>query len=589
MQINRSTILTITITLVIGVLIGAIFLGGSGSSSPGLDGHEGEGHELTQNEAGVWTCSMHPQVRQSEPGSCPFCGMDLILATSDDNEDVAVLKMSDAAMQLANIQTTVLTNERIEGALKLNGRIKADERRINTQTTHFGGRIETLYKNYEGEAIRKGEKIASLYSPELVAAQEELIEAKKLEKSNPILLEATRKKLNYWKLSEEQISKIEESESPMRNFDLLAGYNGVVTKKLVNAGDHLHEGQGLLEITDLSKVWVVFEVYEKDLTKVSLGDEVSFTSRGLSGSRFVKVSFISPEVNPQSRVVEVRADVNNPGTRLKPDMFVDGSLVMDSGQALLVPKSAVLWTGKRSIVYVKADDEQSFELREVVLGESLTGFYEIEEGLSAGDEVVTNGVFTLDAEAQLRGKISMMNPAGSTGAGASPESPFSEVELPDFQDYRERVAPEFQEQLSVLSTAYIKLKNQMVEGNGGNIRKAGLDVNSKLKAVDMTLAKGEAHLHWIKMLAPMEASLEAITTTGDRDLQRLQFINLSKALINAVQSFGTSFESPLYVQFCPMANNDKGATWISTSEEIINPYFGDVMLNCGNVEDVISN
>ncbi|GAB5527264.1 MAG: hypothetical protein Roseis2KO_51360 [Roseivirga sp.] len=580
MKKGVSKILMMFVPLVIGVALGAIFLGGSSAE----EAHE---HELASD--GTWTCSMHPQVRQPEAGACPFCGMDLIPATSDNEEDLAVLKMSNAAIELANIQTTVVGSERMEGALALNGKIKADERRVNTQTTHFAGRIEALYKNYVGEVVRKGEKVASLYSPELLAAQEELIEAKKLEKSNPVLLEAARKKLNYWKLTAAQIDEIEASEAPMRNFDLLAGFDGVVTQKLVNTGDHLHEGQGLLEITDLSKLWVVFELYERDLPKVQVGDEISFTARGVRGSQKARVTFISPEVNARSRVVEVRADVSNPGGYLKPDMFVEGALIMDASEALLVPKSAVLWTGRRSIVYVKLPGEQSFELRNVVLGESLGDAYVIEEGLRAGETVVTNGAFTLDAEAQLRGKISMMNPAGRVNKTDGPESPFSEVVLPEFNDYRADVQPAFRQQLTSLSAAYIKLKDMMVEGNGGNIRKEGVAVKKALDAVDMSLTSGAGHTHWMSVRSPMQESLELITTSGDRDLQRLQFINLSKALINAVQSFGTSMESPLYVQFCPMANNDKGATWISTSEEIINPYFGDVMLNCGNVEDILIN
>ena len=252
----------------------------------------------------------------------------------------------------------------------------------------------------------------------------------------------------------------------------------------------------------------------------------------------------------------------------------------------MVPKSAVLWTGKRSIVYTK-QSEGAFRLNEVTLGSEYGDFYLVEEGLKAGDEAVTNGAFTIDAEAQLRGNNSMMNPIATV---SSPEDAvFEEVELPDFKDFRNEVDPKFQQQLEDLSMEYIKLKDLMVEGNGTDIRKSGIIVATALQKVDMTLTKGEGHLHWMSLLNPMNESLEIITNTGDRDVQRLQFINLSKALINAIQSFGTSIESPLYVQFCPMANNDKGATWVSLDEEIINPYFGDVMLNCGNVETVISN
>lgn len=584
MQLNRSTMLTVVMTLMVGVAIGALFLGGS-SAPAAPEGHEDHEHELS--ETGLWTCSMHPQVRESEPGSCPFCGMDLIPVGSEDNGDPAVLKMSGAAVELANIQTTVIGERDLSGSILLNGKIRADERRVNTQTTHFAGRIERLYKNFEGDRVRKGDKVASIYSPALVAAQEELIEAKKLETSNPVLLEAARKKLRYWKLSDRQIEQIESSKEPMRNFDLLADFEGVITKRMVNSGDHLHEGEVLLEITDLSRVWVVFEVYEKDLESVRVGNAIEFTATASSQRFNTEISFISPEVDPQTRIVEVRADIQNGNGALKPDMLIRGQLNTSATRGLMVPKSAVLWTGKRSVVYTKTGTGQQFQANEVVLGARSGDYYLVKEGLNAGDEVVTNGAFTIDAEAQLQGKNSMMNQIITRD---KPEAvPFEEVELPEFKDYQNQVDPGFRDQLMNLSVEYIDLKDLMVEGNSTDIRKSGVRVRRVLGEVDMTLTKGDAHSHWMTLLKPMQESLDIINSSGDRDAQRLQFINLSKALINAVRSFGTSFDSPLYIQFCPMANNDEGALWISLEEEIINPYFGDVMLHCGNVEDVIVN
>lgn len=580
MKFNKTVLLTIGVTLIVGVAIGAIFFGGSPAPSAVVDEHQ---HEV--NAEGLWTCSMHPQVRQAEAGSCPFCGMDLIPVASDDSGDPAVLKMSNAAVQLANIQTTIIGTSKGVDVLRLNGKIKVDERQVNLQTTHFEGRVEKLYKGFEGDIIRKGEKVASIYSPELVSAQEELIEAKKLEKTNPLLIEAARRKLHHWKLSMEQIERIETSKEALRNFDLLSDYEGVVSKKMINTGNHLHEGGGLIEVTDLSTVWAVFEVYERDLSKVSLGDEVVFETSAGGQAYTGKVSFISPEVNPKTRVVEVRADVDNKRMTLKPEMFIEASVTGNGVNGLTVPKSAVLWTGKRSVVYIKVPGDLSFQLREIELGESTDKAYLIKSGLEAGDEVVTNGAFTLDAEAQLKGKISMMNPIVTS---SNPENIFEEVELPAVRNYQNEVGPEFREKLTALSMVYINLKDLMVEGNGMDIRKAGVLVKSALGNVNMRLEEGESYEHWLAMRNPMDESLKIITESGDRDKQRLQFINLSKALINAVQSFGTSYESPLYVQFCPMANNNKGATWISKEEEVINPYFGDVMLNCGNVEDIIT-
>ena len=456
---------------------------------------------------------------------------------------------------------------------------------VQSQTTHFPGRIEKLFKDFEGEYVRKGEKVASIYSPELVAAQNELLEAKKLSATNPTLLEAARRKLKYWKVSNEQIRQIEESGQVMQNFDLLSNYNGVITKKMVNNGAHLVQGQSLYQIADLSSVWAIFEVYEKDLNKVKVGDLIQFRPNGSSKVYESKVSFISPSVESSSRIVEVRADVRNGNDQLKPDMFIKAQLNSTGNSTLAIPRSAVLWTGKRSVVYVKNTEENSFELREVELGQSFNNSYEVISGLAAGEEVVTNGAFTLDAEAQLKGKISMMNPV------ATEDDPggFQEVQLPEAIDFKSGTSKEFQNQLNALARAYIPLKDAMVEGTARPIRDQAEKVSAALSKVQMKLLKGEAHMHWMALLSPIEESLKQINNSDDRDEQRLQFINLSKALINALNSFGNSGENMLYVQFCPMANDDKGATWVSLDEEIINPYFGDMMLHCGNVEYTIEN
>ncbi|HEY9117995.1 MAG TPA: efflux RND transporter periplasmic adaptor subunit, partial [Roseivirga sp.] len=333
------------------------------------------------------------------------------------------------------------------------------------------------------------------------------------------------------------------------------------------------------------KVWAVFEVYEKDLAKVKVGDQIQFQPNGSSQTYQAQISFISPAVEAGSRIVEVRADINNASGILKPDMFIKASLVSSNASEISVPRSAVLWTGKRSIVYVKLPNNEGFELREIELGNKFGESYQVVSGLQTGEEVVTNGAFTLDAESQLKGKISMMSPEASVGG--NPEIGFIEIELPKAIDFSGSTSIEFQKQLEELTREYVILKDAMVEGNERPIRDQALKVDQVLEEVNMSLVKGEAHLHWMALLNPMKESLNAINNSNNRDEQRLQFINLSKAIINALDSFGITGGSTLYVQFCPMANNDKGATWVSLNEEIVNPYFGDMMLHCGNVEYTI--
>ena len=579
MKLNKSTLIIAALTLFAGIALGGLLFSGSEEQKISKVDHD------HQHESGVWTCSMHPQVRQSEPGSCPFCGMDLIPLNSQNTKNTSELSMSAEAIALANVQTSIVQNGSNSGELILNGKVKLDERKVHTQTTHFGGRIEKLFKNYEGEKIRQGDPLASIYSPQLVAAQEEFLETKRMANSNPTLYEAAKRKLKYWKISDAQISEIDRKGEPLQEIELLAEFDGVITQKFVNTGDHLIEGGALMEITDLSHVWVVFDVYEKDLNELTIGQLIRFKRNGSNETFEVPISFISPEVNPNTRVVEVRADLPNKNGIFKPDMFVKGSVSAQNTEGLLIDRSAVLWTGKRSIVYVKTSDDWTFQLREIELGNLLNDQYEVLSGLSAGEEVVTNGAFVIDAEAQLQGVSSMMTPLKTT----SNEFPtFTEISLSNFEDYSSTTNDVFQDQLLVLAIEYLDLKDAMVSGEQVEITSDALTVDQKLESIDDTLIEGDAYLHWKQLNKALKSSLDIIIQANDRDRQRLEFINLSNAMINSIKSFGTNTNSPLYIQFCPMANDNKGANWISREKNIINPYFGDMMLTCGSVEEIIN-
>lgn len=583
MKMNKTYILSIFVTLVIGLSAGALFFGGEDQSKE----FSSVDHDHSE-DSDLWTCSMHPQVRQAGPGACPFCGMDLIPVDQGEDSGPRAFQMTESALALANIQTSRVERNRFSKQLALNGRLQYDDRAEHSQTSHFGGRIEKLFKNYEGERVQKGEIIAHIYSPELVAAQEELIQAKKVEASNPLLWASARKKLKYWKLTDEQINSIAASGVPLENFPLLAQFEGIISKKNVNNGDHIMEGQVLYEISDPMRLWAVFEVYERDINKINLGDAVDFKPNGTDESFQANVSFIAPEVDPIKRVVEVRADIFNDNKKLKSQMFIEGTINTNDGASsgLSIPKSSILWTGKRSVVYVKHTDQNIFELREVALGTSDNENVEVISGLNEGEEIVTNGTFTLDAEAQLRGKISMMN----TDDDSDTQRPiFSEITLTAFEDHTQETPNAFKRQLSQLTTSYIALKDAMVEGNAKVISNRSFSVKEKLSEVNMALIKGAAHQHWMELLSAMEKSITAISSSTNRDDQRLEFINLSKAMINTLKSFGIDSDEPLFIQYCPMANNDQGANWISLNENIINPYFGDMMLTCGSVEEVINN
>ncbi len=418
MKLNKTNIIIGTVALVLGLGFGWIIFGGSSSSVKTNGQAIVEEHDHS-NE--IWTCSMHPQIRMDKPGKCPICGMDLIPLeeekSSEEQSSPDEIKMSASAIALANIETVTVKKGVPEKTVYLLGTVKPDERNISELTARFGGRIEKLYVNFTGQNVRAGEKLATIYSPDLIAAQRELIEAAKYKNTNPAFYKSARTKLKLWDLTDAQIDDLENSGKTQHYFDLLSPITGTVTKRDVAIGDYVKVGSSMFEVINLKKVWVMFDAYENDLPWIQTGDEIDFTIQSLPGKTFkAKVKYIDPIIDPKTRVAKVRVELNNPKLGLKPEMYAAGILKskMKQTNAILIPKSAILWTGKRAVVYVKVPNrsQPTFVYREIVLGPEAGNFYVVTSGLKEGEIIAMNGVFNIDAAAQLAGKPSMMNPKG---------------------------------------------------------------------------------------------------------------------------------------------------------------------------------
>lgn len=407
----KQKILFISIALFAGLFIGWLIFYPSGRASDNAD-------KLTEEtDAKVWTCAMHPQIRMHEPGKCPICGMDLIpLSTAGSSSmDPDAVTMSKEAAALANVLTSVAGRHQPVKEIRLYGKVQADERHLQSQVAHIPGRIETLNVNFTGEPVSEGQILAKIYSPELVNAQQELLEAAKEKLSQTSIYEAAREKLKQWKVTDNQISAIEESGITQSTVDIVSNSNGIVTNRRVNTGDYVSQGTVLFEIADLSKVWILFDAYERDLQFLKKGESVSFTFQSLPGIKYSgNIAFIDPVIDPVTRVSKVRVEAGNQSGKLKPEMFATGivtSALEGYSDKLVIPRSSVLWTGKRSVVYVKqpSTDQLVFKMREIELGPLLGEAFIVMSGLSEGEEVVTSGAFSVDAAAQLEGKASMMN------------------------------------------------------------------------------------------------------------------------------------------------------------------------------------
>lgn len=578
---NKKIIITGITAMIIGLALGYFIFGNKHKKGAHLPMNN-DLHDTAIPEAGEWICAMHPQIRQSEPGLCPICEMDLTLASENNSNDPLVLEMTEAAVKLSNIQTTIIGQKNTgQKNIQLNGKIKTDERRTSNQVAHVPGRIEKLFVTFTGESVRKGQKLATIYSPELITAQRELLEAVKIRALNADLINAAKNKLRYWKISDKTIEEIINSETIKETFTLFAETSGVVTRRRIAVGDYVKQGQVLFDLTDLNRVWVLFDAYEEDLSNIRLGNGIEFTTPAVPGKKFsTTINFIDPVIDSKTRTAAIRGEVSNTAGKLKPEMFVRGTIgapTTDSERPS-VPKSAVMWTGKRSVVYVKLPSREipSFQFRVIEIGESVGQEYVVESGLEVGEEVVTYGSFVIDAAAQLNNQMSMMN----LEVKLKKES----MGVPDFR----AVTPgEFKKQLKVLTDNYLKLKNSLINTDPTAAAKAANEFLQELEKMDMSWLKEEAQLYWVSQLPALQQHGEKLANLTDVEEQRGQFQFLSDAIINCVKAFGTTSEK-LYVQYCPMAIDNEGADWLASEEEIRNPYFGDKMMKCGSVKADLS-
>jgi membrane fusion protein, copper/silver efflux system len=565
-NILYNRIFQLSIVMITGLILGWLIFRPSGSS--------GDEHAHEQGEESTYTCSMHPQIRQDDPGSCPICGMDLIPVTrAADREGSSpfVYVMSPEAMALANVQTHRVHYVSPEHEILLTGKVAANEQRMAVITANYSGRIDELYIDFTGQTVQKGEKLATIYSPALITAQSELIEAATFKETSPALYQAAREKLRLWKIAEEQIEAIENKGVVITKFDVYADRSGVVIRRDVSKGDFVNRGSVLFLLADLSSVWILLDAYESDLPFLRVGQRITFSVNSVPGRTFSSsISFIDPFINPQTRTVAVRAELPNPGQILKPEMFVQGKVKAGLAvreRALVIPQTSLLWTGRRSVVYVKVPDSESpaFEMREITLGASLGEYYIVESGLTEGEEIVTNGAFAIDAAAQLSGNYSMMNrPADKT------------IPVPD----------RFIQKLTRVANLYFELKNSLVEGHFRQARSNAEKVKSALDEMQTQPLDEATKSIWEMYYALLNEHIRALVSANGLEKQREAFAPLSLGMIETVEVFQIDRDT-VYVTFCPMAFDNEGAYWLGEVREIKNPYFGDRMLRCGEVKKTL--
>jgi len=384
--------------------------------------------QLATTAKQLYTCSMHPFIIREKPGVCPICGMELIkkIDTAEHSSASAALQggqaegssqvsLSSSQQVLANVATMEAKMESLNKEINTVGIVQYDQSRQSRVTAWAAGRLERLYVSSVGAMVNKAMPVAELYSPDLVASQQEYLLALKsrdLLKNSPVpsisgngegLVEAARQRLLLSGIKQSQIAALERSGKPDLRIAIYSPFSGIVIEKMVQQGQYVNAGEVLFNIADLSSVWVEIEVYENELSDIHVGQQVEIRSRSVPDIAYTgRVAFVYPFLDPKTRTLKARVQLANPGLKLKPDMFVNAIIKVPFAPQIVVPVTALIDTGKRQVVWVESSPG-TFESRSVQIGQQSNDKVQILSGLHAGDKVAVSGAYLIDSESQLKG------------------------------------------------------------------------------------------------------------------------------------------------------------------------------------------
>ncbi len=435
------------IAIPLALLIVAVSVGGGWLYKKGWFKDDGDGHSKAEHAVKtLYTCSMHPFIIKDKPGTCPICGMELIKkidgAATDNTTQTPEQKqqadmlghvsLSPTQRVMANVATVAAKQSVLSKEINAVGIVQYDQSRQVKVTAWIAGRIDKLHVNTVGSVVSKDKPVAEIYSPDLLATQQEYllaVKSKEQLKNSPIpsisqngdgLVSSAKQRLMLFGVKESQIAELEKAGKPNIRLPIYTPLSGIVIEKMVQQGQYVNTGEALFNVADLSTVWVEIEVYENEFPNVHVGQQVEIRSQSFPGKPFTgRISFIYPFLDPKTRTVKARVEMPNPGMKLKPDMFVNAIIKVPLGSAIVVPVTAVMDTGKRQVVWVESSAGM-FEPRDVQVGQQTDDKVQILSGLKTGDKVAVSGGYLIDSEAQLKGG-SGQDHSQHTG-GAKPEA-----------------------------------------------------------------------------------------------------------------------------------------------------------------------
>ena len=642
MQSKKTKI--VQVTAAIGLLLLGFWLRGlfgSPASHGGADPHHAAGH---QEETTRWTCSMHPEIDLAKGGPCPKCGMALIPRLDDGGpQDLPRLSISASAAKLMDVQVAPVERRFVTASIRMVGKVDYDETRLAYITAWIPGRLDRLFVDYTGVPVRKGDHLVSLYSPELLSGQVELLQAIKavaaiqgsdstlLRQSTVATLEAAREKLGLWGLTDEQVAKIEMRGTASDHTTIYAPTGGIVVHKNAVEGMYVKEGTQIYTIADLSTVWIKLDAYESDLEWLRYGQPIEFSTVAYPGEVFKgTIAFIDPVLDGKTRTVKIRVNVPNADGRLKPDMFVTavvhaqvaaGGKVMDaalSGKWIcpmhpdiiketagacdlcempLVTTESLGYVGdtlaqRQAPLVIPATAALRTGTRAVVYvkepdaNEPTFWGREVTLGPRAGDHYLVREGLTEGELVVVRGNFKLdaelqiqAKPSMMSIRSEVTPAPAS-VALPAFK-------PKLKQQLAGLFASYFEIQQALAHDDPNQAFLSLEGFTDALDQVDMSLFDMESHALWMRSVQSLANAVGGVTAKTELATLRERFLQVSQVMIGLSEAWGPLGTNTAYIMHCPMAFNDQGGEWLQANDSLLNPYFGATMLRCGSIKRTI--
>jgi len=562
-----------------------------------LYGCSKQGRPVANPNVDYYTCTMHPSVHSHDPNArCPICSMDLVPVMKKpaggpvQNGAIKMVEGLPVAppstefrvpverQQQIGVVYTAAERKLLQQTIRAVGVVAPDQSRRWEFVARVDGYIQKLYVTSPGEPVKKDQPLLTIHSPDLLTAGRELVnlldarDHAKTEDSKASanrLIESSRRRLEQWSITPAQIAELETRRQATEFLTLESPFSGVVEDVPVNQGRKVMTGDHLVNVADLSLVWVWAEFYENEAPMLVKGQKVTVTTKSYPGEKFEgQLSLVSPFLNDTKRTTKARIDIPNPALKLHPGMYVEVELGMDKGVGLTIPVSAVMPTGSRTLVFVGKGGGM-IEPRFIRLGGKYGGLYEVQSGLKEGERVVASANFLIDAESKVQGAVTTFE---GPATGALRKTPLPQEAAALYQP---------------VIAAYLNVQKSLVQDHLEGLPPLVAQLRAKVRVIAKSGVKPvEGADDYESHVGAIVVTLDQFRT-GTLEEARVSFGKVSAALIAVLNEFPPPLKSAVYVLNCPMWDKS-AADWIQTTAVVENPFMGQKMAGCGNVVKTIA-